>query len=219
MSSSEISTKNKRSWKAFNNIGHKLTYSKTNILFWSNKNKNKNDGLPSEGNLKYFDSHSQENVECKKSNKFIGKKPEDSGRFERSPLVVHAIDTTDSYNDYLIESYKLSMKQQKDYTLEGVEGSSQRAQSVDKIYNDCYMKGEAFSSEDLHPFYITKNKSSVDVNKTYNSLYTIKSIDKSYSDVLNSEEISQDILFWLKTQDSKAYKLEKHERLQAMLSG
>uniref|UniRef100_A0A0K0ELS8 PRESAN domain-containing protein n=1 Tax=Strongyloides stercoralis TaxID=6248 RepID=A0A0K0ELS8_STRER len=219
MSSTEIPTKSKRIWKPFNNISHKLTYSTTNILFWNNKNKNKNGGSSSENNLKYFDSYSQENMEYKNNNKCFGKKPEHSGRYERSPLVVHGIDTTDSSTDYLIESYKLSMKKQKEYISEDMNDTSQRTQSLDKIYNNCFLKGEAFSSEDLHPFYLTKNKSSNDVNKIYNSLLTTKSIDKSYSDVLNSEEISQDILFWLKTKDTKAYKMEKHERLQAMLSG
>uniref|UniRef100_A0A0N5C855 Uncharacterized protein n=1 Tax=Strongyloides papillosus TaxID=174720 RepID=A0A0N5C855_STREA len=219
MSSTEVSTKSKRGWKAFNNIGHKLTYSTTNILFWNNKDKKKNESSSSENNLKYFEVSSQNSSEYKKGSKNAGKKPEHTGRFERSPLVVHGVDTTDSSTDYLIESYKLSMRKQKELISDNTEGVSQRAQSVDRIFNNCSFKGEAFSVENLHPLYITKNKSSTEVNMLHNSFPVTQSIDKSYSDVLNSEEISQEILFWLKNQDTKAYKMEKHERLQAMLSG
>uniref|UniRef100_A0A0N5A2G9 Homeobox protein 2-like n=1 Tax=Parastrongyloides trichosuri TaxID=131310 RepID=A0A0N5A2G9_PARTI len=223
MSSGEINTKSsKRSWRALNNIGHKLTYSTTNILFWSNKNKKKNnEGRGSDNNIK-CDNNDDDNVK-RISKKNLGIKPEDSGRFERSPIVVHGVDRRDSSTDYLIESYQLSMRKQKDsisINNNNDEGRSHRTQSVDRIFNDNFPKGEAYSVEHLHPYYLSKNKSTNEIHKTNSSLSAItRNIDSSYSDILNSEEISQEILFWLKTQDASAYKMEKHERLQAMLSG
>uniref|UniRef100_A0AC35U808 Homeobox domain-containing protein n=1 Tax=Rhabditophanes sp. KR3021 TaxID=114890 RepID=A0AC35U808_9BILA len=96
--------------RALDYINDHFSYSSTNIFFWTNNRKGSNPVATSSSasNLNY----TNESLDDKLYHHHR-KRPEESGRYERSPLVIHSIDARSTSTDYWSESYKLSSSKKR----------------------------------------------------------------------------------------------------------